>query len=70
MPKSRMADEGIGFITAGNGICNRCVYVKQDGQSCKAFPRGIPAMILNGEIDHRYPINGDSGIQFRRRIAE
>jgi len=63
----RFADNGLGFITLGTGICNRCRHVHEDGQSCDAFPDGIPALVLNGEIDHRNPVQGDNGIQFERR---
>ena len=67
MAKSRMVDQGIGFITIGDGICNQCEYVSEDGQRCKAFPQGIPERILTGEIDHHYPVHGDNGIQFKKR---
>jgi len=67
MPKSRMADAGVAFITIGNGICNRCIHVSEDGQSCKAFPKGIPALILSGKIDHHDAVPGDHGIQFEAR---
>lgn len=33
--------------------------------TCDAFPgTGIPPGILNNEIDHRYPVDGDNGMQF------
>lgn len=32
---------------------------------CSAFPDGIPSNILLNEVDHRQPVDGDNGIQFR-----
>jgi len=69
MAKSRMADDGIGFITIGSAICNRCTYISKDGQRCKAFPKGIPAEILGGKVSHRRAYPGDHGIQYKRRVV-
>lgn len=43
--------------------------------TCTAFPEGIPAAIMDNEIDHRQPVAGDNGIRFEprdspRRIPE
>ena len=64
---ARFGDDGLSFITIGDGICNQCKYVNKDGLSCDAFPKGIPANILSGDIDHRKPVDGDHGIQFEAR---
>lgn len=51
--------------------CETCVYAADpvDGEAatCKAFPTGIPEMILRGENDHTQPIPGDHGILYRAR---
>ena len=62
-------ESNLDFITLGDGICNKCVHIlpTPTGESyprCKAFPKGIPEVILTGEVDHRKPFKGDNGIQF------
>lgn len=32
--------------------------------TCRAYPDGIPAIILRGEHDHRTPFVGDHGVRF------
>lgn len=47
--------------------CVTCKY-KRDGATCKAFPRGIPRQILNGNNRHDKPVDGDQGIQFESKV--
>ena len=32
---------------------------------CAAFPKGIPADVFYGRVDHREPVEGDNGIRFK-----
>jgi len=43
--------------------CDNCQHFA--GSVCLAFPSGIPAEVLAGRNQHRTPIDGDSGIQFK-----
>ena len=47
--------------------CILCRHLFQKGHPsrCKAFPRGIPALIASGQISHREPVEGDHGIQWQ-----
>ena len=45
--------------------CNKCKHRFLDpGNTCAAFPDGIPWDVLIGKKDHRSPVDGDNGIQF------
>jgi len=43
--------------------CVSCLR-KSRGTVCEAFPRGIPASILNGEVRHTEPYPGDMGLTY------
>jgi hypothetical protein len=46
--------------------CATCRHKDQeaDGPYCTAFPQGIPRKILDGDNQHRQPVDGDHGIQY------
>jgi hypothetical protein len=44
--------------------CATCEH-RRVGTTCKAFPQGIPAPILNGEVSHKQPYAGDGGTQWK-----
>lgn len=51
-------------------LCADCKhYNKFDYEklSCKAYPKGIPEKIIEGEVDHKKPYKGDNGIQFEKK---
>ena len=33
---------------------------------CRAFPDGVPANILNNEVNHQFPYPGDHGIRWEQ----
>ena len=43
--------------------CAMCKNYKSDNK-CKAFPKGIPVIVITGQFDHAKPYKGDNGIQF------
>lgn len=47
--------------------CATCVHFhRQDlnGETCEAFPQGIPRAIIDGDHQHRTPFPGDHGIHY------
>jgi len=34
------------------------------GQTCEAFPQGIPGEVLDNTLDHRQPVDGDHGVRW------
>lgn len=48
--------------------CATCKHRdKKDTLKCKAFPLGIPQVILSGENQHRESFPGDHGIQYEEK---
>jgi len=44
--------------------CTRCIFRFAGKMVCVAFPKGIPADIAEGGVDHTKPYDGDGGIRF------
>lgn len=56
-------DKSMGGLS--EALCNSCKHAHDNyPPTCKAFPKGIPAGILEGTLDHRQPVRGDKGIQY------
>lgn len=49
--------------------CAKCQHYG-GGSTCKAFPKGIPAEILSGQVVHDKPYDGDQDIQFTPTVEE
>jgi hypothetical protein len=47
------------------GICHLCAHKHEGKFTCRAFPKGIPDVILTGDYDHHNPFIGDHGITFK-----
>ena len=44
--------------------CDACKHLFADGDTCTAFPDGIPSAIMINVHDHHAPFEGDHGILF------
>ena len=62
--QDKFEENGMGGISFVRSICNHCIHVNADWQSCSAFPDGIPGEILTGEVKHTEEYEGDGGIQY------
>lgn len=53
-------------------MCTDCKHFKrtEDGLVCDAYPDGIPDAIIDGDVNHRKPYQGDNGIQFALKDGE
>lgn len=45
-------------------LCVSCVHKYDTGAFCKAFPEGIPEIILSGKFKHTKPFKGDRGLRY------
>jgi len=46
-------------------VCLGCKHLEdKDFGTCKAFPKGIPVGIWNGENDHHTEFSGDGGTRY------
>ena len=55
-------------------MCIACRHLQEavnmrDAFRCTAFPKGIPAEIIEEYADHRLPFVGDGGIRFEAKSA-
>jgi hypothetical protein len=50
----------------GENLCDRCANFI-GGNTCKAYPKGIPLEIVAGEVDCREVFRGDNGIRFEEK---
>lgn len=71
MATKRNDPTGLGDRMSGESIvntpvCHDCAHWNED-LTCKAFPDGIPDIVLYGENDHKQPIEGDHGLQYKKK---
>jgi hypothetical protein len=45
-------------------FCQRLLANRAGTWCCRAFPKGIPAPLIEGRLDHRDSYPGDQGIRF------
>ena len=49
-------------------VCTFCIHEKDKHRRCKAFrDKDIPIEIWQGKNKHTEPVDGDHGIQFKKR---
>ena len=50
----------------GAPLCSFCQrFIRnQDTLVCSAYPEGIPEEIIESQVDHRDPVEGDHGLMF------
>ena len=48
--------------------CYNCAHLNEGTSTCAAFPEGIPVEILSGPVVHNKPIEGDNGIQWKKKV--
>jgi hypothetical protein len=53
-----------GDLTPVDCPCVHCVHWHFRELDCDAFPKGIPAEIWTGNVNHTSPVAGDHGIQY------
>jgi len=54
------------LATVFSPVCEFCAHLRRDGgQTCTAYPDGIPREIWVGENKHRSPHPGDRGTTFK-----
>lgn len=51
-----------------SSVCGYCKHLLGP-KVCRAFPKGIPAEIWNGDNAHTSPYPGDNGVQFEEGEA-
>lgn len=44
--------------------CAFCQHLKEGEWTCRAFPGGIPELVIDTVLDHRFPIENDGGVRF------
>lgn len=51
-------------------VCDFCKNVIEKKRTCRAFPKGIPNVILEGKDEHNTLINGQNGLYLYKPINE
>lgn len=58
------------MTTYGVPICFACEHYRNEDETCRAFPEGIPWDIKRGGFDHRKPFTADGGVRFQLKPSE